>query len=258
MGKKVDSYLIENMGNHQTTTTYSDSFRTYLAHTDEKPVLLDIISKHLRALSITSLLDIGAGNGDLSIPLAKHIEQYVAVEQKEDYVKRLREAGLEVIASAFPCDIAERFDTVLISHSLPSYQDGITGWQPFLDAAWSRVNERGHLFIVTFEDEESEWTNLIESSGLEEVRQRESRLMSLKDYLNKFGALEYEVITTYVRTKTLDEMQQALAFVWSDGRADRLEIFLQNQEIAEQLETKYKDGGTYSFPFHHYLLDIRR
>jgi SAM-dependent methyltransferase len=244
------------MQNHRTTAIYSDSFRGYLAHTDEKSVLFSAVSKRLRVLGTASLLDIGAGDGDLSIPLAKQVERYLAVEQKDDYAKRLRDAGLTVVASAFPCTIAESFDAVFASHSVPSQKDGVAGWEPFLASAWSQVNEHGHLLIITFEDEESEWSDLVATAGLEEVKPRKSRLGPLKDYLTSLGKVEVEVITTHVRTKALDEMLQALAFVWSDGRAHQLEAFLQNQKVAARIEQQYWDGKTYSFPFHHYLLDV--
>lgn len=246
------------MNTHRTTSAYSKSFQAFLDHTDEKPVLLDVLTKRLRTLGALSLLDIGAGNGDLSIPLSKLVERYVAIEQKSDYAERLRNAGLEVIHSPFPCSLDTRFDAVLLSHSLPAHSDGRDGWEPFVSAAWSQTSETGHLLIVTFEDEESEWNDLIQASGLELMREREKRLASLKAYLKTFGAVEQSIITTLVTTKTLDEMVQALAFVWSDGLPEHMDLFLANQKIGEYLDARYKTKDGYAFPFHHYLLDVHR
>lgn len=244
------------MNAHHTTSTYSEAFRIFLEHTDEKKVLLEALTKHLQTLETESLLDIGAGNGSLSIPLAKIIKHYIALEQKNDYEKLLRDAGLEVIHQSFPCEITKHFDAVVLSHALPPYFEGRESWESFVSAAWLCVNDTGHLLIITFEDEDSEWSRLIKSSNLEIVKPQQKRLKQLKKYLESFGMVEEETITTYVRTKTLKEMVQALSFVWSDGKAEHIEIFLANKSIAEHLEKNYRTATGYSFPFHHYLLDI--
>lgn len=242
------------MSNHQTTLAYSDAFQVFLAHTDEKVVLLDVLSKKIRVLGAASLLDIGAGNGDLSIPLSKIVGQYVALEQKEDYVRRLKEAGLEVVHTTYPAQIAEHFDIVLFSHSLPSNRQE---WESVLSAAWSQLNPDGHLILVTFEDEESEWNDLVETSGLELVREREERLAPLKGFLETLGVVDQQVITTHVRTESREDLVRALAFVWSDGLPANTEAFINNKKVSEFLEN-YWDGTHYSFPFHHYLLDVHQ
>lgn len=246
------------MNTHRTTQAYSDAFQVFLTHTDEKTVLLGALSKRLQALGTNSLLDIGAGNGAISIPLAKQVQRYVAVEQKEDYVKRLQEAGLEVIQAEYPYSISEKFDAVLLSHSLPSHSDGKAAWEPFVNAAWSHLNESGHLLLVTYDDEESEWNDLVMLSGLERANPPEKRLKELVEHLETFGTVEKEVITTHVSAEKLEEIMQALAFVSSDGSQQKMEAFLANKDISKMLQEQYWDGKQYAFPFHHYLLDVYR
>ena len=101
------------------------------------------------------------GDGDLSIALSREVRRYVALEQKGDFVKKLRSGGLEVVEASWPHPIEERFDVVLASHSLPSHSDGRETWEPFVTSAWSQVDKKGHLIIVTFEDEDSEWSYLL-------------------------------------------------------------------------------------------------
>jgi SAM-dependent methyltransferase len=247
------------MGNHRTTSTYSESFKTFLAHTDEKPILLQAITKKLQTINADSLLDIGAGNGDLAIPLSKVVKRYVALEQKADFAERLREAGLEVIEQPFPCAMEKHFDAVLLSHSLPSHDEKRSEWSIFLDAAWKLLKERGHLLIVTFdEDSTSDWNQLVKVLGFRDFERDETRFKFLKKYLQNFGQVEQETITTHVRTATLEDMLRALAFVWSDGQEQHLKTFLQNPQIAKQIRERYLTKSGFTFPFRHYLLDTSK
>ncbi len=43
--------------------TYYTDFKTYLNHTDEKPVLVAGLQKIIKSRGINSIIDIGAGNG---------------------------------------------------------------------------------------------------------------------------------------------------------------------------------------------------
>lgn len=121
---------------HRLSQTYDDAFRAFLNHTDEKRILFGEISQRIAEKNIKSLLDIGAGNGQLSIPLAQLAKRYLAVEARENYVQKLRNAGLEVCHAVFPCIINDRFNMVLASRSTPWRSED---YQPFIGAAWNNV-----------------------------------------------------------------------------------------------------------------------
>lgn len=247
------------MQNHRITNNYSQAFATFLQHTDEKTVLNSALLQRIHLFGTTSLLDIGAGNGELSIPLAQKVENYLAVEQKEDFAARLRSAGLAVINSPFPCEIPSTFDAVLICHALPPHELGRAAWDPFISAAWQQVNGSGHLFIVTFENEESEWRDLIHSSGLAPtLKPQVPHLQPMRGYLDTLGNVREEMIVSRVRTSTIQEMLWALSFVWSDGKEEYQKVFVQNTEVARQIEERYREKDGYAFPFRHYLLDTSR
>lgn len=243
------------MAEHRSTPEYAQAFQTFLNHTDEKAVLRTAIEKKLASLNPQSLLDIGAGNGDLSIPLSKRVSRYVAVEQNPLYTQRLRKAGIEVFEGVYPFTIVEKFEAVLISHALPSYSRGLEGWQPFIEAAWGQLTTRGHLLLVSFEDEDSEWNDLVVGSNLEALSPRVQRLAQIESWLQSVGRIKKEIVTTHVRTDMLDEMMLALGFVWSDGIPDKMELFLSNKTIRQVLLNKYRAEGGFSFPFLHYVLD---
>jgi SAM-dependent methyltransferase len=245
------------MGEHRSSDIYAEAFQVFLSKTDEKVVLREALEAKLDELKPNSMLDIGAGNGDLSIPLSRKVHSYVAVEQNPKYIERLEKVEVKTLHGIYPFEIADKFDIVLVSHALPSHSAGRDGWQPFINSAVQQLKPRGHLLLVTFEDEKSEWNSLIEDSGLDDIRPRERRLESLKTYLQGIAHVEVSSITTHVRTESLKDLIRALAFVWSDGKVDKLQLFVKNKRIPEYLKTHHTERGGYAFPFLHYFLDAR-
>jgi len=139
----------EYMHAYRLTHVYSKAFAAFLACTDEKLVLLQEIGRDLKHRRVQTVLDIGAGNGDLAIPLSTQVDRYVAIEPKGDYATRLREHDIAVIEQAFPCELGTTFDAVLSSHSLP-WKSAV--YIPFLSAAWAHVAEKGVLLVITYDD----------------------------------------------------------------------------------------------------------
>ncbi len=191
------------MEHHRMTKAYSDAFQTFLDHTDVKPALLMALSAHIKTLKPQSLLDIGPGNGDLSLPLSRQVPHYLAVENNPKFAGWLRNAGLNVLEDRFPCMVPGEFDAVLMCHSLPSYSRGADAWPPFVESAWRCIAPGGHMLIVTFEDEDSEWNTMVNESGLESIKPREERLDLLRKALHGLGAIDEQVITTHVRSTDL-------------------------------------------------------
>ena len=101
-------------------------------HYNQKEVLLQHISHHIEKIGASSLLDIGAGDGKLAIPLSKKTENYAAIESSHERVDLLRKAGLTVIEGIFPINVGGLYHMVLIVHSLPEKVDEV---KPFLKAA---------------------------------------------------------------------------------------------------------------------------
>src|SRR3972149_4254514 len=99
--------------------SYESDFQVFLKYTNEKKILKEEISKLINKFNIRSILDIGAGNGELSQPLSEEVEDYLCIEPKKDFVGLLRKKGLTVIESEFPTELDRQFDMVLCSHSVP-------------------------------------------------------------------------------------------------------------------------------------------
>ncbi len=236
---------------------YDSAFAKFLAHTDEKEVLRREIVSRLIANNATSLLDIGAGNGDLAIALSRIVPRYLAVEAKPIYVAKLREAGLATIEGVFPVDMMGQFDMALACHSTPW---GEEKYKEFVTGAFRYVSTGGSLLIVSYNDEESEWSALLRSCSMyvDEMSPVGYRLPRLKSFLESFGTVSVDIVTTIVRAHASADMIAALSFVYGQGKTERLNEFQSACSIiSAYLRAHYFHDGSFAFPFHHVLFEVK-
>ncbi len=112
---------------------YYQGFHDFLACSDEKVIYRDRFSDYVRRHGVSSVLDIGAGNGDVAILLSRQVDDYLAVEHNSDYTRQLEEAGLAVVPRRFPTEISGRYGLVIMSHII-SHTSG--NYQELLPPAW--------------------------------------------------------------------------------------------------------------------------
>jgi len=236
---------------------YQKDFKLFQQLTDEKPKLLKWLQLFLATEGVRSVLDIGAGNGDLAIPLSQCCQRYQAVEKHPEYAKILRLAHIPVVEVAFPVRIGETYDLVLLSHVLARAQEK---WQPVLDAAWETVEPSGTLLIVTYRGGEDDWTKLVRGIGRDESDYNRTTYQLLLSYLQNLGNVRVDRLESVVSSASLDEMVGALSFVASGGVDERKAEFLEQRQIVEQLlNRRYRhEDSTYRFPFQHYLVQVKR
>lgn len=235
---------------------YGSDFEKFLAHTDEKQILLEEISKEIEKYDVKSLLDIGAGNGVLSIPLSKRVENYLAVESNKNFVAKLRKAGLAVREGNFPLVISRSFDMVLASHAVSYLKDL---FEPFIYEAWKSVNPGGVFLVITYRGQEDDWTRLMRELG--ENRENPNRVgfNSIIELLASLGEVKMRKAITKVRTENIEYMLFALSFVASDGEAEKKEAFLQKQaQLCKILDSRYKDAEGFFFPFQHFFIIAKK
>src|SRR5262245_55562927 len=108
---------------HQLTLDYRKAFETFLQSTNEKQEFARILIQQIRDRGVSSLLDIGAGNGELALPLSQQVKRYLAVEPNFAHAAVLRNLCLQVIEKPFPCQIDETFDMVVASHVISGKKD---------------------------------------------------------------------------------------------------------------------------------------
>ncbi len=235
-------------------TPYAQDFAQFLKHTNEKPVLLDRI-KHLlgERAQLSTVLDIGAGDGLLAKPLAQLVGSYTAIEKNPDHVAQLRAAALETIESTFPCPIPGHYDLVLLSHVV-SFRTN--NWTDILPPAIKALAPKGKLVIITYRSSDDDWNQLRTTIGMPaDTSPFSERFDDMVTFLQTQGTVQIETITTTVDTDTVDDMIASLAFVASNGLPETKSQFLaQTQTLTTLLETRYKKAGHYSFPFQHTMI----
>ncbi len=235
---------------------YESDFQTFLKYTNEKKILRDEIIKIIKKLKIKSILDVGAGNGDLSYPLSKEVEDYLCVEPKKGFADLLRAKGLKVIEDKFPVRIDKRFDLVLCSHSIPYDKPELIS---FLNSAWENVKNRGSLLIITYIGKGDDWNKFLDSIGQKSSGDAYISYEDKLKMLNSFGKLKIKEVFSEVNTKRVEDMIRALSFIAGGGIQNEKDFFLQRQEVIKKiLKKKYFRKGVYFFPFRHIFILIRK
>jgi SAM-dependent methyltransferase len=235
---------------------YAKSFEAFLACTNEKQQLFEYLDSLIRQRGAESLLDIGPGNGDLSIPLSRLVQKYQAIEPIPAYVERLRQQGLNVEQGSFPIQLAGTYDIVLASHVV-SFKD--TSLEPFIEQAWKQVAEQGILVIITHQGGESDWSRLSARLGKDNLPYHQAVFARLLQLLEMRAAVYQHKIITTVESNAIEQIWSALGFVWSDGRQEGWQDYSQHRnELLTLLETEYKQGDRYVFPFEHTVLMATR
>lgn len=218
---------------------------------NQKEVLLEEISKYIDDRKARSLLDIGAGDGALAIPLAKKVEHYLAIEPRPERAEALRHAGLQVIEAVFPCEVPGEYDLVVASHSLP--EDPLH-WQPFLQAAWLLVRPGGMLFVATFKGVRDASYDLHRELGfissIEDADRKE-----LEKIMGSFGSLERRFPVSTMRSESLSDMADAVSLATGGTDEEKKEY---RPKLEHILEERYQKDGTYVFPTEHMLLAVSR
>lgn len=236
---------------------YTLSFETFLASTNEKAVLLQEILSSVQELQPESLLDIGPGNGVISIPLSREVRQYVAIEKNPSYVERLRNAGLNIIEGNFPVAVNNQFDFILASHVI-SYENNEV--DEFVKAAGLLLKTGGTLVVVTYRAIEDDWIRLMKELGYNLDTVHSDNFAKITEALQELGELKVKRVETLVETGSKEDMIKALAFVASDGDPDKAkEFLLKSEQINLTFDRpEYRSESGFKFPFQHYFLTTRK
>lgn len=235
---------------------YAQSFKKFLFHTDEKEVFLKELDEYITNHKPQSILDIGAGNGTIALPIASKVKKYVAVEHNAAYATRLREAGLDVIESSYPTSVDGRFDLVVLSHAI-SYE--MNNHIALITNAWRSVTDGGHLLIVTHRGEKDAWSELLDTIGMGKLDIYKPIFQEIMNALHERGTVKVTRIITTLETTNLKDMCAAMAFVAAAGQRKLFDQFMGSQDsLNKLLEDRYRTRSGYSFPFTHIVLSTEK
>ena len=237
---------------------YDKDFEIFLQSTNEKDVLFKEFESFIKENNIRSILDIGAGNGDLAIPLSKmdNLENYLAIEPSLKFSKKLKEKNINVLVGKFPneVNVEEKFDLVLSSHSIPTDKEKMI---PFIENAKRLNSKNGKLVIITYKGEEDDWTELCGLLNENRFQINQIFYKDIIEQLSKIGEVKIKKITTTVSSPNIEDVLQALSFVFGYGEVDRKKYFFKNENlIKDLLVKKYYKNNIFSFPFRHFFISV--
>jgi len=238
--------------------SYPQSFQTFIESTNEKQLLREHAQKTIAEYEVDSILDIGPGNGTLSIPLSQQVDEYLGVEKKQKFVEELREAGLKIIHDTFPVDLDRKFGLVLISHSVPYEPEK---YKKLLRSAYSYVLKEGVLAVITFRGKKNEdWQHIQELLGENSKALQHRRwLKQLHNFLQSLGETKVNHVETSVRCDSVDELFNALGFVFTNGKAKKLQNWKQKEtKIKSYLSKHHKEERGYSVSCTHSYFTVHK
>jgi SAM-dependent methyltransferase len=235
---------------------YQERYREYLAASDEKPVLASALAPLLRAGTV---LDVGAGTGDIPELLGVDPAAYTAVECLPDSVAQLRRKGYTVIEGLFPCPVGGPYATVLLSYCLY----GPAQCEILIDAAWKAVAPGGRLIAITFRDHLDDYNGLLHRVGHTNRGGQDRHHTFLTDTFGSLGG----AVTTYrwrshLHSPDLAVLADLVSFMATNSNVGtlqrRAEIragIMAEQEYVEQYRTG--DGG-YRLPMYHHAFAVAK
>lgn len=234
--------------NEPTTEETPASAKTSHFTYHQGSALFANISRYVADSGAQSLLDIGAGSGNLALPLARRVATYLAIESDPARAARLAGIGLNVMCARFPTPIDRTFDLVLASHSIPEHLDA---YVPFLEAAWSLVAPGGLFLIVTFKGAAGTIA-MLRNELLGERHTHSSEFDCMTQRLSQWGQLSIEAINSYAETADPDDIVAYFAS-WITGEAAARQAIA--AEFRRIVEARFcVRPGLYVFPTEHLFI----
>lgn len=216
---------------------------------DQAAVLSDVIVSRARARGARTLLDIGAGDGSVAIPLSRSVQRYVAVEEEPSRAVALQDAGLDTIVATFPIDLDERFDMVVSSHSIP--EGGVSLYPPFLSAAWDRVAPGGLLLIVTFKGSDDSAIPRLAQELLGCTHATDHRYTAMLRMLETYGNVTVEKRNSHVETADFADVAAFFgSWFWKTSEQQR-DI---EPKLRAAMDARFRHDGTYRIPTQHLVI----
>lgn len=197
-------------------------------------------------------LDVGAGTGDLTIPLAQAFHETTVVEPNTAQVEFLRRRypNFKLHNSTWSdADLgADRFDFILCSHVL--YYLDEADWMPAIDKMRAHLEPDGRLVIVL-----------------------QSPIGELADFYNRFAHYDVDILGLWreLAHRFGDGSVEARYFIneiWTDNLDDMVEIGLfllidrsfraRADEIRDYFATRHRQGDGYRIKQDEILLALRQ
>ncbi|MBO7936731.1 hypothetical protein [Streptomyces sp. CAI-85] len=236
---------------------YYEQYRKFVEAGDEKEVVAGVLGP---LLGPGSILDVGAGCGDIPEILGLRTRDYTAIECHVQCVEVLRAKSLNVIEATFPCNLTRRYDNILLCYCL---YGGRFQCEAILDAAWGALEEGGRIIVVTFRDHLDDYNRLLHRIGHTLRGHGDRYFAMILRKLESLAPVTRDVAHSSLYGRDLGELADVLSFMATNSNAGTVQ---RRGEIRETIlaERPYLDGlyrtesGAYRFPIVHHVLVITK
>lgn len=235
---------------------YADRYQEFLTTTDEKRVISDSVASLLLPGTV---LDVGAGTGEIPDIVGVDPHAYTAIEQRPEFIDILKTKGYTVVESLFPCALPSQYTNVLMSHVLY----GRDQCQVMIPAAWDHVEDAGQLLAVTYRDRMDDYNTLLHRVGHNRRRGLDTRFSYLENTFESLGELSIHQITSHILSENPEGIAASVSFMATNTKVGtperRAEIFDAIMSEQPYLDDRYQqDDGSYVFPIEHFVLQTRK
>jgi SAM-dependent methyltransferase len=204
----------------ENNQAYTDLFNQYLSHTDGKDLVADNLARLYRSKSSGTVLDIGAGKGDIAIPLAQVFHQVVAVEPEERFTQVIRAANLPNLI-VYESKIEEfwqagKYDLILMSYLLDSMSSETIS--VVMNQVESMKAPGGKIVAVTYL-EGCNWDVFTHFIANQLGTRRNGGFSRLFSELKTIGWYIHiqKILETHIYGSNLDELYGNLSFFYKDN-----------------------------------------
>jgi len=203
--------------------TYKNEFDWYCAHTDEYRLIVDYILRIITRNGIPcgTVLDIGAGGGNLTLPLSKVFDQVVAIEPNPFYISELHKldtGSIHVINAHWPTtNIKIAVDIALCVHTM--YYIDKNQWTKAIMGMLTLLNPGGVVLIVLVSKRiEKYLIGHIEDTHSCVYAEDMENFLALSDLV-----FTSNMIVSTVRVKTIHDCYRVLRFLsWNSLHKEKV------------------------------------
>lgn len=197
-----------------------NDYQFFIEHSDEKIQQIAFLNKKIGG----SLLDIGAGNGTLTLALKPMFERVEAIEEKKEFCDNLIKNGIVCHNIKFEdFKTNSRYDVILASHLLTYLFDKKGAIERMYELL--KVGGKIYIFNMAYDNV----MQIIKEQIHPEIHNRTD--IQTQEIIKNYPRYEREIIPISIETKTAEEMMKMIKFL-SEKRPI---LWKKNKEKIKQL-----------------------
>lgn len=222
----------------------SSSYGFFIAHSDEKNQQISILRRKIGGV----LLDIGPGEGTITLSLKNVFDRVEVVEEKGLYCDKLAQHGIICHKTKFEqFETSTRYDVILASHVLTYLDDK----ESMIAKMYELLKVGGRLFIF----------NMAYDGLMQVIKEKihpnlENRTdLIVQEILKKYARFEREVIPINLSSQTPEEMAKLVEFL---SEKDKDKFGKEKENIQSLIQANARQGDKFILNYYNVVYTIHK